>query len=57
MTALRLDPNVLDAMRRYKESEGVPVTIQIEKAVAEWLKKRGVIVKSGRKRAGTRKRP
>jgi hypothetical protein len=56
-TALRLDQALLDAMREVKESEGIPVTTQIEMAVEEWLKKRGiVVVKSKRRRAGTRKR-
>jgi hypothetical protein len=58
MTALRLDPDVLKAMRQFKEREGVPVTIQIEKAVTEWLSRRGVSVKKAeRKRASTRRRP
>jgi hypothetical protein len=57
-TALRLDPDVLDAMRRYKAHAGVPITIQLEKAVTEWLAKRGIVVKKAeRKRPGSRKRP
>ncbi len=56
-TALRLDVDLLDAMRRVKETEGIPVTAQLELAAREWLKKRGVVVKAERKRAVTRKRP
>lgn len=56
-TALRLDAELLEAMRRVKEQEGIPVTTQIEMAVRDWLKKRGVVVKAERKRAATRKRP
>jgi hypothetical protein len=55
-TALRLDAELLAAMRRVKEAEGIPVTTQIEFAVRDWLRNRGVIVKSDRKRAATRKR-
>lgn len=55
-TALRLDAALLDAMRRVKDTEGIPVTTQIEMACREWLKKRGVVVKSERKRAATRRR-
>jgi len=45
-------------MRDLKDREGVPVTTQIEMAVREWLKKRGVVVpKAERKRVGPRKRP
>ena len=56
-TALRLNTALLEAMRQVKETEGIPVTTQIEMAVREWLNKRGVVVKSERKRAATRKRP
>ena len=55
-TALRLDDDLLTAMRKVKATEGIPVTTQIEMAVREWLTKRGTI-KTGRKRAGARKRP
>ena len=60
-TALRLDGALLDAMRAVRESEGVPITTQIEMATREWLAKRGVSVKKAvkktdRKRAATRKR-
>ncbi|HZT77588.1 MAG TPA: hypothetical protein VFA27_13125 [Vicinamibacterales bacterium] len=51
---MRLDPHVLDAMRRYKALEGVPVVTQIEKAVTEWLAKRGIVVQ--KRTSGTRKR-
>ena len=54
LTAMRLDPGVLKAMREYRDREGVPVTTQIEKAVTEWLAKRDVIVK--KRTSGTRKR-
>jgi hypothetical protein len=56
-TAFRLDSELLAAMRRVKQVEGIPVTTQVEMAAREWLKKRGVIVKADRKRASTRKRP
>jgi hypothetical protein len=40
-TALRLDDDLLEAMRTVKMTEGIPVTTQIEMAVREWLAKRG----------------
>ena len=56
-TALRLDAELVAAMRRVKEKDGIPITTQIEKAVAEWLKRRGVVVKqTERKRPASRKR-
>lgn len=57
-TALRIDVDLMQAMRDLKESKGIPVTAQIELAVRDWLKREhGVIVKADRKRASTRKRP
>ena len=57
-TALRLDAALLDAMRKVKDTEGIPVTTQIEMACREWLKQRGIVVKKvERKRAATLKRP
>jgi len=57
-TALRIDVDLLEAMRDVKDAEGIPVTTQIEMAVREWLKQRGIVVKKAdRKRASTRKRP
>jgi hypothetical protein len=56
-TALRLDTALLEAMRRVKETEGIPVTTQLEIAAREWLKRKGITVKTDRKRASTRKRP
>jgi hypothetical protein len=56
-TALRLDRDLLHAMREYKQREGIPVTVQIEKAVTAWLSKRGVVVKkTERPRPAGRKR-
>lgn len=55
-TAFRIDTDLLEAMRKVKAQEGIPVTTQIEKAVREWLTKRGITAKAARKRA-TRKRP
>ncbi len=58
LTALRLTPELLEAMRAYKDREGLPITAQVEKAVVEWLRKRGVVVKKAeRKRVAARKRP
>jgi hypothetical protein len=56
-TAFRIDTGLLNAMRTVKEREGIPVTVQIEKAVREWLERRGAINRAERKRPTTRKRP
>ena len=56
-TAFRIDDRLLKAMQGVRDAEGLSVTTQVELAVREWLKKRGVVVKTERKRAVTRLRP
>jgi hypothetical protein len=58
LAAFRIDVDLLEAMRQVKDTDGIPVTTQIEKAVADWLKRRGVVVKkkAERKRPAGRKR-
>ena len=59
LTAFRMAPDVMEALRAIKEREGIPVAVQVDFAVREWLRRRGsaVEVKAERKRAATRKRP
>ena len=59
LTAFRIDVDLLEAMRRVKDEDGIPVTTQIEKAVADWLQRRGVKLKkkADRGRVATRRRP
>jgi hypothetical protein len=57
LTAFRMAPEVMAALRAVKAREGIPVAVQIDFAVREWLKRKGVAIKStDRKRADTRKR-
>jgi hypothetical protein len=56
-TALRIDADLMAAMRGVKDRDGIPVTVQIEKAVTEWLQKRGVKMKKAERRGrSSRKR-
>jgi hypothetical protein len=52
-TALRLDVDLMNAMRQVKEADGIPITTQIEFAVRAWLTLRGVKLKSDSKRRPT----
>ncbi|MEQ1909226.1 MAG: hypothetical protein ABMA15_10415 [Vicinamibacterales bacterium] len=56
MTTIRIAPELLEAMRHVKDADGVPMAVQVDFAVREWLKNRGVIVKAERKRPASRKR-
>lgn len=51
-----IDPEQDVALRRIKETDGAPVSVQVRKALAMWLDSKGVIKKAERKRAATRRR-
>jgi len=55
-TAFRVAPELLEAMRAVKAREGVPMSVQVDFALREWLKAKGVHVKAERKRVATRTR-
>ena len=56
-TTFRLEEELLDALQEVKDRDGIPITEQVRRAIRTWLEERGVAVKTGRKRAATRKRP
>lgn len=56
MTTIRIAPELLEAMRSVKDTEGIPMAVQVDFAVRDWLSKRGTVVKGDRKRVATRKR-
>lgn len=52
-----IDPEQLAALKHVQERDGVQQSEQIRRALAAWLRARGVPVKPERKRAVTRRRP
>ena len=46
LTAFRMAPELMHAMRTVKDREGIPVAVQIDFAVRAWLKKKGVKVRA-----------
>jgi uncharacterized protein (DUF4415 family) len=55
LTALRLDGDLLEAMRRLQERDGISFSEQMRRALRPWLESKGVIKKAERKRAASRK--
>jgi predicted DNA-binding protein len=51
-TAFRLPADILDAMQRIKEQDGMPQSEQVRRALREWLGNRGALksAKGGKKR-------
>jgi hypothetical protein len=47
-TAFRVAPELLKAMREIKVRDGVPMSVQVDFALREWLKARAVQVKTAK---------
>ena len=43
LTALRLEPELLDALRRVKAHDGIPIAVQVDFALRKWLTARGAL--------------
>jgi len=55
---IRLDPELLDALRRIAERDLIPVATQIREGIKSWVASRErPLQKAERKRVATRKRP
>ncbi len=54
LIALRVSDDMLAQMQALQERDGIPLSEQVRRALAEWLPSRGI--KSDRKQAATRKR-
>ena len=44
MTAFRIEPEIMDGLRRVKDRDGVPFSIQVDRALRAWLEKKGVTI-------------
>ena len=53
---LKIDPDLLDALRSIKERDGIPESEQIRRGIKLWLEQKGMAVKAGHRRAVTRRR-
>lgn len=53
---VKLDPELIDALRLIKEREGIAESEQIRRGIRLWLKQKKVTVQAPRPRARTRSR-
>ncbi len=44
MTAFRIEPEIMDGLRFVKDRDGVPLSVQVDRALRAWLEKKGVDV-------------
>jgi hypothetical protein len=50
LTAFRVAPELMEAMRKVKATKGVPIAVQLDFALRKWLKAQGVDVKEATSR-------
>ena len=55
IATFRLDDDLLEGLKAVEERDGVPPSEQARRAIRTWLEAKGVLKKSGRQRAVTRK--
>jgi hypothetical protein len=46
LTAFRIDRAVMEGVRRVKDRDGVPLSVQVDRALRAWLRKKGIDVKA-----------
>jgi hypothetical protein len=42
LTAFRVEADIMDGLRRVKERDGVPLSVQLDRALRAWLKEKGL---------------
>jgi hypothetical protein len=56
LTAFRMAPEVMEALRAVKAKEGIPLAVQIDFAVRDWLKRKGLTIKTPARNDGKRRK-
>jgi len=46
LTAFRVEADIMAGLRRVKDRDGVPLSVQVDRALRAWLKDKGVTLKA-----------
>lgn len=46
LAVYRMEPELLDGLRKVKERDGLPITWQVRQAIRAWLDSKGIAVKA-----------
>ena len=57
LTAFRVDQAVMDGLRRVKDRDGVPLSVQLDRALRAWLKKQQIGIKPAPLASETSRKP
>jgi hypothetical protein len=56
LTAFRVEADVMAGLRSVKERDGIPLSVQVHRALTAWLESKGVKEKTAPRRAATRRK-
>jgi len=56
LTAFRVDPAVMDGLRRVKDRDGVPLSVQLDRALRAWLKQKRIRIPPAQSASDTGRR-
>ena len=45
LTAFRIEADIMEGLRRVKDRDGVPLSVQVDRTLRAWLEKKGIAVK------------
>jgi len=45
LTAFRIEPGIMNGLRHVKDRDGVPLSVQVDRALRAWLADKGVALK------------
>jgi uncharacterized protein (DUF4415 family) len=57
LTAFRIDADVMKGLRHIKERDGVPLSVQVDRALRAWLASKDVRLKAPGPVLGRRRKP
>ena len=46
LTAFRIEPDIMEGLRRVKDRDGVPLSVQVDRALRAWLKQKGITLET-----------
>jgi hypothetical protein len=53
LTAFRVETDIMEGLRRVKDRDGVPLSVQVDRALRAWLAKKGISVRKPQAASGT----
>ena len=45
LTAFRVEPEIMEGLRKVKDRDGVPMSVQVHRALEAWLRSKGIQTK------------